>query len=158
MRAITLAAILVLVAGCSSNSPVSPKLSSSANGIAAAHVYVGGNMADGQVVQGARGQTLLEARMSDAGHLGNIRQVMVRYDLPGMGGGMMRRTGQQLCYDDGTHGDAVAGDGVYHFMDADDMIGCGGANSPMGDYQYHFSCDLSDGTHSGETTVTVRRN
>ena len=79
------------------------------------------------------------------------------FDLPGMAQGMMRRTGDATCYDDGTHGDDVAGDGMYHRADADDAMGCGGAGSPMGTYGYTFHCTATDGQSCGDVTVTVNR-
>lgn len=66
-------------------------------------------------------------------------------------------SGSVLCYDDGTHGDDMPGDGVYHYMDPDDQIGCHGANAPMGDYHYTFWAEHMNGRRSNTVSVTVVR-
>jgi hypothetical protein len=158
MRRLVFTAVVVLITGCADQTPVSPGPGVLANGIAAAHVYVGGTLVDGQVVRSAMGRTMFEARLSDPARRGDVRQVMMRYNIPGMGGSMMRRSGEQICYDDGSHGDDIAGDGIYHLMDEDDRMGCGRSDSPMGDYEYFFRCELNDGSHAGEVSVVVKRN
>jgi hypothetical protein len=71
-----------------------------------------------------------------------------------MGGGY---AGTVLCYDDGTHGDDIAGDGIYHYMDPDDAIGCHGIDAPPGEYHYTFWCEDIYGQRSNTASVTVVR-
>ena len=71
-----------------------------------------------------------------------------------MGGGYQ---GTTLCYDDGTHGDDIPGDGLYHFMDPQNQIGCHGYDAPRGEYQYHFWCEDVYNQRSNTTTVTIVR-
>jgi hypothetical protein len=95
------------------------------------------------------------------GGLSTIRRVMMEYSQPGpnrsMGPMMGGFTGSVLCYDDGTHGDPIAGDGIYHYMDPQDQIGCHGVNAPSGDYHYTFWCEDIHGQRSNTATVTVSR-
>jgi hypothetical protein len=65
--------------------------------------------------------------------------------------------GTVLCYDDGTHGDDIAGDGIYHFMDPDDAIGCHGIGAPRGEYHYEFWCEDVYGQQSNVASVHIVR-
>jgi hypothetical protein len=66
-------------------------------------------------------------------------------------------SGTVLCYDDGTHGDDVPGDGTYHFMDPSEDIGCHGVQAPSGEYQYEFWCEDVFGRQSNVASVTIVR-
>jgi len=65
--------------------------------------------------------------------------------------------GTVLCYDDGTHGDDIAGDGIYHFVDPDNDIGCHGIGAPRGEYRYEFWCEDVFDQRSDTVTVTIVR-
>ena len=147
---------LGVAVGCSSgSSPVSPVR---ANAIEAAHVLVGGAPVEGAVVVGERGVTVFQVRLRDrdASSLAGVRRMVLRYDIPGMGM-MGNRVGEVLCYDDATHGDDIAGDGVFHRLDSDGSMGCGGATSPAGAYGYGFQCDTIAGGSCGEMMLHVTR-
>jgi hypothetical protein len=85
----------------------------------------------------------------------------MQYTQPGPnhhGGPMMGGyNGTTLCYDDGTHGDDMPGDGIYHYMDSDDQIGCHGVNAPHGEYHYTFWAESTSGQRSNTATVTIVR-
>ena len=90
-----------------------------------------------------------------------LQRVVLRYSQPGLNhhsGPMMGGfRGTAFFYDDGTHGDDIAGDGVYHFMDADDDIGCHGSGAPRGEYHYEFWCEDVFGQQSNVASVTMTR-
>jgi len=65
--------------------------------------------------------------------------------------------GTVLCYDDGTHGDDIPGDGIYHYMDPDNQIGCHGTGAPTGEYRYTFWCEDIYGQRSNDLSITVVR-
>jgi hypothetical protein len=159
MNRFVLLVLGIVAVGCSSQNPVGPgSPAANANAIEAAHVLVAGVPVEGTVMMGEHGTTRFEVRMRDrdAGSLSNVRQVMLRYDVPAAG--MMHgRTGDTLCYDDGTHGDDVAGDGIYHRLDEDGSMGCGHAGAPAGTYSYTFQCAMVSGDSCGEMMLSVTR-
>jgi hypothetical protein len=159
MRKLSLLLVLFVLAACdSNNNPVAP-IGTTANSIETAQVLVNGTPAQNGVVRGEAGQTMFQIHLQerDALHLEMVEHCEVRYDRPGgMGAMSPHRQGQALCYDDGTHGDGTPGDGIYHYLDSDDTIGCGRAGMPVGEYAYQFHCQFNDGSTS-ETTATVTR-
>ena len=157
MNRFALLTLGIIGAGCSSGNPVAPDpIATSANAIESAHVLVGGVPVEGTVMRGEHGGTLFQVRLRDhdAQSLANVRQVMLQYDVPA-GGMMPNRRGDALCYDDGTHGDDLAGDGVYHRVDDDGGMGCGRIGSPAGTYTYTFQCTLMSGASCGEMMLNV---
>ena len=131
--------------------------------IQSAQVLVGGRPVQGVVVEGTDEPTLFRVHVIAPEGLQSIERVVLRYTQPGpnhggLGPGMMGGfRGTVLCYDDGTHGDDIAGDGIYHFMDPDDAIGCHGVGAPSGEYRYEFWCEDVHGQQSNVVTVTVNR-
>lgn len=106
--------------------------------------------------------SLFRVRVHAPNGQASIRQVTLQYQQPGPNhhaGGMMMGAfrGTVLCYDDGTHGDDVPGDGIYSFMDPDDDIGCGRFHAPPGDYQYEFWCEDIYGQRSETVSVSIQR-
>jgi hypothetical protein len=126
-----------------------------------AQVLVQGRAVQGVVVEGTDDPTLFRVRVHAPGGLSTIQRVSLRYTQPGSnhhGGPMMGGFGGTVyCYDDGTHGDDIAGDGIYHFMDPQDAIGCHGIGAPSGEYHYEFWCDDIYGQQSNVASVTVTR-
>jgi hypothetical protein len=59
------------------------------------------------------------------------------------------------CYDDGTHGDAVAGDGTYSYMDADGHIGPHYETCTSGLYTYIFHGTDMTGQHTNSVDLRV---
>ena len=148
----------VLLAACSSGSPVSAPNLTTSNAIQTAHVLVDGVPVEGTVLTGSHQTTRLQAQLRDRDrdHLALVRQIRIDYELPGMGMGGARR-GQLTCHDDGTHGDALAGDGICNFMDDGDQTGCARLGSPQGTYRYTFHCEALEGSSCGELMLSVTR-
>ncbi len=46
----------------------------------------------------------------------------------------------------------MPGDGIYHYMDSENQIGCHGVNAPQGQYMYSFWAEGANGERS-QTTV-----
>lgn len=149
----------LLVAGCGGDggstptSPAAPHVE-----LATADVVVDGQVLNGQTVpmhQGG-GPTRFEARMElDGGPLsGGV--VYCQYDRPGGMG--MHGHGTFAMYDDGTHGDHTAGDGIYCYEDDREEYGCHGSGAGPGEYHYEFwghHAAFGDSAHR-RVTVTVR--
>jgi hypothetical protein len=129
--------------------------------VANAQVLVGGVPVQATVSRGTDQPSLFRVHVQAPRGIATIRRVVLQYSQPGPnhhGGSMMGGfSGTVLCYDDGTHGDDIPGDGIYHYMDPENQIGCHGMNAPPGDYQYHFWCEDVFGQKSNTATVTVNR-
>ena len=151
-RAFVVAALAAGVVACSSmpTTPGSPLL------LAQARVLVGGEEVGGKTLPVGHGQgraTRFEAVLLDGqGRAVAGGRVLVDYQRPG---GMMHARGQFLLYDDGTHGDPVAGDGIYCFEDMEHEYGCSGEDMQPGAYHYEFFGVDHDGMHSNHRHVIV---
>lgn len=143
----------------SSSSPAGP--SDQAPVVSDPQILVGGVSVAGSVISGTGQHTLFGVRVHAPSGLPSIQRVVLQYAQPGMnhhGGPMMGGfNGTVDCYDDGTHGDDVAGDGIFHFMDPDEDVGCGGFAAPSGEYHYSFWCEDAQGQRSNTVSVTVNR-
>jgi hypothetical protein len=78
-------------------------------------------------------------------------------DYPSHDMDMMGHQETVLCYDDGTHGDQVAGDGIYSYLDTSGSIGPHASDCPHGTYVYSFHGEDMAGheTNSVQCHVTV---
>lgn len=104
---------------------------------------------------GAGASTRFEARLVDgAGQPAAGHTVRVAYSRPN-GHGSMMDGGRMILFDDGTHGDRAAGDGVYCYEDFAGDYSCHGDNSPMGQHRYDFYGMNHDGSESNHMLVTV---
>ncbi len=155
-------AILVLAAGgCSEDNPTQPADSSTGDlALSEAKVSVDGQSLNGQdISQGSHaGPVRYEARLAD--HHGNPvtgGQVQVRYGMGGMMGHMngYMHEGEFYCYDDGTHGDPVAGDGIYCFVDEAQAYGCHRDGAQPGEYRYEFCGFDQHGHESNRMDVRI---
>lgn len=156
-------AIALLVLGSCSDSP-SPTSSSSvsmAPTVSNPAVLVGGVPVRGHVAEGTGERALFRVRVLAPSGLQTVERVLLQYSQPGPnhhGGRMMGGfRGTVLCYDDGTHGDDIPGDGVYHFMDPEDDIGCHGLDAPPGEYHYSFWCEDIYGRRGNTASLTIVR-
>lgn len=126
-----------------------------------AAVLVGGDPVQGTVSLGTGERALFQVQVTAPQGLSSVEHVVMQYTQPGPnhhGGPMMGGyNGLVLCYDDGTHGDYMPGDGIYHYMDPDDQIGCHGLSSPAGEYHYSFWAEGANGQRSNTATVTIVR-
>lgn len=155
------AAILVLTAvGCSDDNPTGPADSNAGDlALSAANVSVNGQPLDGQDIQqgSLAGPVRYEARLVD--HHGNPvigGQVQVRYGMSGMMGHMgdYRHLGEFYCFDDGTHGDSIPGDGIYCFVDGGQEYGCHRVGASPGEYHYEF-CGYDQHDHESNRLDVV---
>lgn len=126
--------------------------------LSTAAVSVNGTVVNGQTLpqgHGEGGSARFEARVMSNGMPDPRATVWMQYSRP-MGMGMMHHTGRTELYDDGTHGDRVAGDGLYCLEDFQGEYGCHSSNSAVGEYHYEFHGVHHDGHESNHMTVTVR--
>lgn len=161
--AVALLGTFALVA-CSDSSPSPTAPSQFAAGPPSVHapqVLVGGTPVQGRVKQGTNEPSLFRVHVEVPGGLSNVRRVVMEYSQPGRNhhrGPMMGGyAGTVDCYDDGTHGDDIPGDGIYHYADPADRIGCHGIDAPSGEYHYTFWCEDIYGQRSNSASVTVIR-
>lgn len=125
--------------------------------IASVRVTAGNTTMGDAALQGEQGPTMFQVQLEDrdAMTLSNVESCQIHYDLPARMPGMRRR-GVADCYDNGSHGDDVPHDGVYHYRDDDDSVGCGRSWMPTGEYLYDFVCHFTNGSTS-ERSVAVTR-
>ena len=98
------------------------------------------------------GSTRFEAHLMDGTHGAVGDQAHVRFERPM---GMMNPTGTMPLYDDGTHGDRVANDGVYCYEDADGSYGLHRMDAGMGRYRYEFWGTDPGGHDSNHMSLSV---
>jgi hypothetical protein len=158
-RLLTLSLVVGLaVSACDGSTPTQPTSSSIV--LQKATVSVAGTVVNGTTVSrdhetGA--STRFEAHLVDlAGRPALGHTARIDYMRPN-GHGSMMNGGRMTLYDDGTHGDRMANDGIYCFEDFGGEYGCHGANAPMGRHDYDFfGMDHSNGeTNHMLVTVTV---
>jgi hypothetical protein len=161
MTCITIAALVLTVGGCSQDDPTQPADSSAGDlMLSAAKVSVDGQSLDGLDIRHGdySGPVRYEAHLAD--HHGNPvvgGQVQVRYRMSDMMGHMGRdmHQGEFYCYDDGTHGDPVPGDGIFCFVDDVQQYGCHRSDARPGEYHYEFCGFDQHGHESNRIDVRV---
>lgn len=161
-RSLVLVALLVaagLATGC--DSPMGPA-NDDAMGptLMAAQVLLNGEVVNGQVMHHGQIQgngTLFQATLTGpGGGPGLGYMVQVQYQTPGGGpGGMMHGQGLMQLYDDGTHGDPFAGDGIYCYLDEPGQYGFHIPWAPAGQYHYEFYGYDHQQHHSNHMSVVV---
>jgi len=151
--------ISALLCGCSgddsggSSGPIQPSVS-----LAGADVLVDGqSVANLTIAAGSGSSTLFTATLADPADRDRIHQMQMEYP-DHSSGGMMDHRSTMLLHDDGTHGDPVAGDGTYCYLDTDGHIGPHGDGCPDGEYTYRFHGDDTSGheTNWVDCRVTVQ--
>ena len=161
--AVATAALLVLSLGaCSSgsdsSSPTDPPNSELT--LTSADVLVSGQSVAGQTFSQGHGEgssTRFEAELMLNGQMAPGQMAWLEFDRPmGMGNGMMRHTDRVQMFDDGTHGDRVAGDGIYCLEDFKGDYGCHRADAEPGEYMYEFyGMHATDGHETNHMQVKV---
>ena len=163
---------VVVVAACSggatSDSPSTSTVEALAvPAVSQPTVLVKGTPVEGDLQAGTNDPTVFRVAVTAPGGPSTVRKVTMTYSQPGAnhqgdmchdhgcGGGPY--TGTVDCYDDGTHGDDVPGDGIYHYTDPNHQIGCNGRNAHPGEYTYSFYCEDIHGQRSNTASVTLTR-
>jgi len=166
LAAVAVLSLGVLAAGCGgSETPMSPQQMAQAGQLAPtaelvlsnATISVGGQTVNGQTVQHGQMQganTFFQAMLHEGDHLALGQTVQVKYQWPS-GMGMMNQQGLVTMYDDGTHGDWQAGDGIYCFDDQNGVAGFHMHDAPLGTYNYEFYGVHHLGHHSNHVDVAV---
>lgn len=159
---LTAALLVVTLIGCSSSGddsgptgPANPELMmTSADVLVAGQSVAGGTFMQGH---GEGDSTRFEAQLMSDGQPAPGQMVWLEFDRPMMGGnGMMRHTNRIQMYDDGTHGDRVAGDGTYCLEDFAGDYGCHREDAEPGEYHYEFyGVHATDGHETNHMTVSV---
>lgn len=155
LGALLLSALALGCSGDGDSGPTAPENQEIV--LSAAAVSVNGAVVNGQTLpqgHGEGGSTRFEAEVMVNGLPDSRAMVWMQYDRP-MGMGMMRHTGRIGLYDDGTHGDRVAGDGLYCLEDFQGEYGCHSKSAEMGEYHYEFYGTHDNGHESNHMTVVV---
>lgn len=145
LASLFIATALVIACGSSGSSPTEPDGTDSTLALSEATVAVEGEVVNGQTYHHgdhSASSTRFEARLHRDGAPVQGGTVTVGVDRGGMMG-----PGQFHLYDDGTHGDPVAGDGWFCFEDHDGTYGIHRHDGHHGEYHYEFW-----GEHQGEST------
>lgn len=156
-----LVVVLAAAIAIACNSPTAPEGPQMMNALrlTGAFVMVGGQVVNGQTMQSGHmngGSTFFQATLTGSNGPALGKNVQVRYQTPGGGmGGMMGGEGILHLYDDGTHGDPIAGDGIYCFDDRQGQYGFHMQNAPHGQYHYEFYGLDHDEQHSNHMNVVV---
>ncbi len=103
---------------------------------------------------GEGGVARFEAILLDESESHADATVWVEHHRPGMMG-MMGSDAMFQLHDDGTHGDHVAGDGVYCYDDVDGEHGCHTSETALGEHRYEFHAMDHEGHESNHMTLTV---
>lgn len=154
--AMTVPLFLLASTGCEENGPTDAV--SADVTLSQAMITADDQPLDGQTMhQGEAGTMRYEARLVDRhGEPAPGYQVRVRVSMPSMMGSMHPMSEELFCYDDGTHGDPVPGDGVYCFEDTGHEHGCHQIDARPGEYHYDF-CGVDDhGYESNHMHLMVR--
>lgn len=149
--------VAVVAVGCSGD-PTGPDMSQMM--LTQPLIMVAGQVMNGQTMPVGHGDgasTLFQAHLQDGdGHPVTGGVVKIRYERPpGMGMMMGAANGEFRLYDDGTHGDPTAGDGIYCFEDWQGMYGCHANGLQPGEYCYEFWGEDHYGHQSNHQDVTV---
>ena len=168
LAAVAALSLGILVAGCGGReTPMSPQQGAQAGQMAPTAqltlsnvtVSIGGQPVNGQTIQHGYMQgtnTFFQAMLHEGDHPALGQTVQVKYQWPGgMGMGMMNQQGIVTLYDDGTHGDWQAGDGIYCLEDLQHQAGFCGQGAPNGTYHYEFWGEHHAGQQSNHVDVSV---
>jgi hypothetical protein len=136
-------AILLFSLACSDSSHLlsntgAPSSGASPVRLGAADVAINGrSVNDATIPPGSGSSSLFTVTLANPQLRPDVAKIQMDYtEHTAMG--MMGNTMSVDCYDDGTHGDAVAGDGTYSYMDTDGHIGPQYQDCVAGQYVYSF--------------------
>lgn len=157
-----LIAASILSLGCSGgghmvSDPLGPSGGSSPVRLTAADVKIDGRSVNNTTIApGSGSSSLFTVSLADPSDVAKVRGVQMDYSSHSSME-MMDAMMSVDCYDDGTHGDAVADDGTYSYMDTDGHIGPQYESCVSGSYTYtfHGTDEMGQHTNSVECRVTV---
>ncbi len=150
---------LVLTLGCSDSYHPTAPMSARDLKVASATLSVNGQvLGDGAVFHQNQAQpgglTRFEAHLRLDGVPAPGQVMQVRYERP-QGMGMMNGPAIFELYDDGTHGDRIAGDGIYCQEDHEGAYGFHHAAARHGEYRYEYYGFHNAGLESNHHVITV---
>lgn len=153
----------LLLLGCSGGGSMVSDTEGSSGGrspvrLAAADVQIDGRSVNNATISpGSGSSSLFMVSLADLSDHSNIRKMQMDYSEHSSMGMMDARMSVD-CYDDGTHGDALAGDGTYSYMDVGGHIGPQYESCASGTYTYtfHGTDEMGQHTNSVDCRVTVR--
>jgi hypothetical protein len=149
-------AAVSMLGACGGSSPTEPRRGSLV--LQQATVSVAGVTVNGATVPRGHGSGVgsrFEARPVDAfgapaaGHAARVAYSRLN------GHGSMMDGGRMTLYDDSTHGDRMAGDGLYCYEDFGGDYACHGDNAQLGQHRYDFYGMDHGGGESNHMMVTV---
>jgi hypothetical protein len=149
--------VVLLSSGCNGSSVTPTEPATAELSITSAQVLVGSSVVNGQTLPQGHGEgesTRFEAQLMANGARATGATVWMQFDRP-RGMGMAHHVGRIPLYDDGTHGDRVAGDGLYCYQDDVGEYGCHGGDAEPGEYHYEFFGEHPDGHETNHMLVTV---
>jgi hypothetical protein len=163
---VAVVATTVVAVGCSStNPPTAPQMDAGATPqvvqltLSEATVIIDGQTVNGMTMSPSQAQathTRFQAKLTTPSGPAVGQSVRVSYQRPqGMTSMMGGSSGVMTLYDDGTHGDETAGDGIYCLEDTQGKYGFHMSNAQMGTYQYDFYGMHGDGHESNHMEVSV---
>lgn len=154
---VVLAGLLLVIASGCGGSGTPTALAATDLVVSDAKVLVDGESVGGLTLPMGHGDgavTRFEAQLMADGAPTPGQVMWLEFDRP-RAMGMGHHTGRIPLFDDGTHGDLVAGDGLYCYEDMAEEYGCHGAGAGAGEYHYEFYGLHAGGHESGHVTVTV---
>ena len=150
--------VVTLTAGCSGDDEMSRNASLLPTGsveLASADIRIGDqSVTNATIPPGSGTATLFTASLADPSDGARVMRMQMDYPLHSSMG-MMGGSSSVSCYDDGTHGDAVAGDGTYSYQDTDQHIGPHQQDCAPGTYVYTFHGTDMMGKHTNEIVCRV---
>jgi hypothetical protein len=154
--------LVLLASGCSDSGHMLTGTSGSPPGTSVVKLVSPDIKIDGQSVNGATippgsgPSSLFTVSLANPQDQSSVARVQMDYTQHSPMG-MMGETMTVDCYDDGTHGDMVPGDGTYSYMDVDGHVGPQYNDCVAGQYVYMFHGTDTMGQHTNavECSVTV---
>lgn len=142
----TLFVLLLAMIACGKDDPTAPTKVGAPSDVV---ISIGGVIVtDSTISRGSGTSTRFVAHVPAA----SPYSMWVRYQTPMMMGSEWR---DQMMYDDGTHGDTMAGDGEYCYEDHGEMAGMHGMDASMGHYSFDFYCTDEAGSHGDHVGAWV---
>lgn len=154
----SLPVLVLLASACSDSGHILTGTTGSAVRLASPDVKINGQSVNNATIPPGSGpSSLFTVSLANPQDQSSVARVQMDYTQHSPMG-MMGQTMTVDCYDDGTHGDMVPGDGTYSYMDVDGHIGPQYGDCVAGQYVYMFHGADTMGQHTNvvECSVTVQ--